>query len=430
MTRRILFFLLLIVSTQLFSQRTTSSPYSIFGVGEEFGARTVEQIGMGGIGAAYSSNRYLNFINPAAHADLRYTTYAFGLLNNRLRVEDADTNESNNTTSLSYLGFGFPIGSKVGVVVGMQPTSAIGYSFINNTFDTSGNLIELTQFEGDGSVNRVYGGFGVIVFKGFSIGFEADFLFGNIANSVLNARQNVALATRNVEDSDVRGGSVKVGVQYKKALKNELQLNVGASITLANTLKATGTENLFSLALGLAGEEQPRDTLFSGALKGNLERPLETVIGIGIGKENKWYAELDYKFQSALNPTGFLDNSALSLRYGNSSRLSLGGFYIPKINSISSYWERVTYRAGFRIEKTGQLANGDLTGNTFTEINDFGISFGLGLPIGKRTPTNLNFTFEYGKKGTTDNGLLQENYLNLRLSLSLNDLWFIKRTID
>ena len=55
MIRRILFFLILLVSTQIFSQRSSSSPYSIFGVGEEFGTRTVEQISMGGIGAAYTS---------------------------------------------------------------------------------------------------------------------------------------------------------------------------------------------------------------------------------------------------------------------------------------------------------------------------------------------------------------------------------------
>jgi len=44
--------------------------------------------------------------------------------------------------------------------------------------------------------------------------------------------------------------------------------------------------------------------------------------------------------------------------------------------------------------------------------------------------SNLNLGFEYGKKGTTDNGLLEEKYVNFRLSLSLNDIWFKKRKID
>jgi hypothetical protein len=51
------------------------------------------------------------------------------------------------------------------------------------------------------------------------------------------------------------------------------------------------------------------------------------------------------------------------------------------------------------------------------------------LPLGNRL-SNVNVGFEYGKKGTTSNGLLEENYFNFRLSLSLNDIWFRKRKID
>ena len=39
-------------------------------------------------------------------------------------------------------------------------------------------------------VNRIYGGFGLTLFKGFSaFGIETDFLFGNIQNNVLNIRE-------------------------------------------------------------------------------------------------------------------------------------------------------------------------------------------------------------------------------------------------
>ncbi len=431
MIKRILFFTLLLITTQLFSQRLSSSPYSIFGVGEEFGTRTVEQIAMGSVGAAYSSNRYLNFINPAALADLTFTTYAFGALNSRLNVSNSNTNQSTNTTSISYVALGVPIvKNKVGFIFGMQPTSAIGYSLIKNIRNADNQIIDLTQFTGNGSINRIYAGLGAKFFKKISVGFEADFLFGNTQNSILNARQSVALATKNVENLDARGGSVKVGVQYKHQLKNDIKLTVGGTFKLGNTTRFTGNEYLYTLVIGNQGLEVPKDTLFSGALRGNLKMPTETVLGIGLGKENKWFASLDYKTRSALNSTGFFNNTSQTFRFGKANRYSLGGFFIPKINSISSFWERVTYRAGVKYEQTGLLVNGIPNGTNFTSVNDFGISFGLGLPIGRRTLSNVNLTFEYGKKGTKDNGLLQENYLNLRLSLSLIDSWFIKRTID
>lgn len=429
MIRKSLTFFLLFISTFLFAQRNTSSPYSIFGVGEEFGTKTVEQIGMGGIGAAFKSYKYLNFVNPAANANLTYATYVFGLLNNELSVKSSDVNQTTNTTSLSYFALGIPISKKLGFVFGMQPTSAVGYSLRNSIFDSEDNLIDLTTFSGTGSVNRLYTGFGWNLYKGLSVGAEIDFLFGNIENSVLNSRLNVDLSTRNVEDTDIRGGSLKVGVHYETELKNKLQISLGASAVLENTLKATGNEYLYSLTLTTDGGEIPRDTIFEGGLNGRLLRPLKTVLGGGIGKADKWYAGVNYSFQNAIVNSGYFNNSNNAFLYDSSSSLSIGGFYLPKSNSISSYWERVTYRIGMKYEETGLLVNGNPGSNNFTSINDFGISFGLGLPLGNRV-SNINFSGEIGKRGTLDNGLLQENYFNLRLSLSFNDIWFKKRIID
>ncbi len=100
----------------------------------------------------------------------------------------------------------------------------------------------------------------------------------------------------------------------------------------------------------------------------------------------------------------------------------IGGFYIPNYNGYGSYWKRVVYRAGFRMEETGITVNGQ-------DINEFGISFGVGLPVG-RLFSNVNLGFEVGSRGTKDAGLIQENFFNAFLSLSLNDKWFQKRYID
>ena len=429
MIKKFIFILTVLITAQSFSQRSTSSPYSYFGVGEEFGTRTVEQISMGSIGAAYSSPSYLNFVNPASLSELRLATYVFGVLNNDLTISDANVKQSTNSTSLSYFSIAFPLTKKMAVVFGMQPTSSVGYSLVNTLNDDEGNPVDITQYVGSGDVNRIYGGVGLKLFKGFSVGLELDFLFGNIQNSVLNIREEVALATKNVENSNVRGGSVKFGAQYKTTLTKDINLHAGASIKLGNSLNSTGTENLYSLSIGASGFEQPRDTIFSGPLNANLERPLETIFGLGLGKTNKWYAGVNYKTQDALVASGYFDNSAQSFQYGQSNRISAGGFYIPKINSISSYWQRVTYRGGLKYEKLGLLVNGNPNGNTFTSIDDFCISFGLGFPLGNRL-SNINLGVEYGKKGTTDNGLLEEKYINFRLSLSLNDVWFKKRKID
>jgi hypothetical protein len=100
----------------------------------------------------------------------------------------------------------------------------------------------------------------------------------------------------------------------------------------------------------------------------------------------------------------------------------LGGYYIPNYNSFGNYFKRVVYRAGARFEQTGLNVNGQ-------DINEFGISFGLGLPVG-RLFSNANLGFEIGRRGTTDFGLIQENFFNTFISFSLNDRWFEKRLYD
>ena len=81
---------------------------------------------------------------------------------------------------------------------------------------------------------------------------------------------------------------------------------------------------------------------------------------------------------------------------------------------------KIVYRAGFRYENTGLLINNQ-------SINDYGMNFGIGLPV---TYSKINIGVEFGKKGTTSNGLIEENYFNLSIGLSLSDKWFRKRKID
>lgn len=429
MIRKILVALFLVITSVVSSQRTSSSPYSYFGVGDEFSGRTVEQNAMGGIGVAYSHYKYLNFTNPAAYASIRYTTYSLGATNNELKVTTNTSSQSSTSTRLSYVALAFPIGQKAGFSLGMQPLSSVGYSLTNSQEDANGSLTQITLFEGNGGVTNIYGAFGITPFKNFAVGVQADFSFGNVSNGILTQRRNVALATRYNEVTNIRGGSVKIGAQYKKMFKDDLTLTLGTTVKLANELDVTGDDYLYSLAITGAGGESPRDTLSNSRINGAFNLPLKSIVGVGLGKLDKWYVGFEYEMQDALSTEGLLATTTGAYRYDSSNRFSIGGFYLPKINSISSYWDRITYRAGVRVNKTGLLLDGTGANTNFTEINDFGISFGLGLPL-KRLST-VNVGFEFGKRGTIENNLIEENYFNLRLSLSLTDTnWFQKRKID
>jgi len=55
------------------------------------------------------------------------------------------------------------------------------------------------------------------------------------------------------------------------------------------------------------------------------------------------------------------------------------------------------------------------------------MNFGLGLPVGI---SKIDIGFEFGKRGTIKQNLIQENYFNLSIGLSLSDKWFKRTLID
>jgi hypothetical protein len=158
-----------------------------------------------------------------------------------------------------------------------------------------------------------------------------------------------------------------------------------------------------------------------GLKQTDLTLPSKLSIGVGIGKPRKWFVGTEYTTQQTskfYNPL----YSSLTTAYEDASTFSLGGFYIPQYNSFTSYFKRVVYRGGLHFEKTGLIINNE-------SIKEFGMSFGLGLPVGNIF-SNANLGVEIGKRGTTNSNLIQENFINFQLSLSLNDRWFQKRKYD
>ena len=422
MIKKIIGFLTLLISLYTLAQKNNVSPYSFFGVGDNANNRSVEEIGMGQIGGAFNSSYQLSFTNPASYSYLRLTTFALAGQSNGLRIDDGVNNQSGSSTSFSYLALGFPIGENSGATFGIQPNTTVGYSLLQEFNDADGELDEVNLFTGEGGTNRVFVGFAHKIGKKFSLGIESAYVFGSIENNLLNRRDGVPLATMQRSDSDVTGTKIKAGLQYHTKISEKLTLNTGLVVDLGNELRNEGNEYLFSLVNTDQDIVISRDTILNRSFENTYKNPLKTVVSAGFGQENKWYAGLEYAFQGALTIDDGLPANDRTYRYGKFNRVSLGGYYTPKYNSITSYWQRATYRAGLTYKQTGLIVN-DIA------VNDFGISFGVGLPMSKQL-SNINLGFELGTRGEATNNLVKENYFNFRLGLSLSDKWFRKRKLD
>ena len=416
MIKKIAFLVVLLFTLNSFAQKNNISPYSFFGIGETSTLKSINEENMGGIGGAQNNLYQLHFTNPASYASLRLTTYAIAGRNKYLTVEDNNEKQSTSAFSLSYLALGIPIGEKAGAVFGIQPNSKVGYSILNDVSDTQTNL-----FFGEGGTNRVFLGYGHKLPYNFSLGVEGAYVFGNTERKVLNRREGVYLASMHQTVSDITGFNLKAGIQNSSKITKNLTLKTGVTVHFENDLKTKGNEKLFSL-LNVADPNLivDKDEILNRDFNSEINTPLKTIINAGVGT-NRWFAGAEYSFQ---DPILFKDDvlQNANIQFTTASKIAIGGFYTPKAESLTNYWQRITYRAGFYSKQLGLKINN-------TEINDFGMSFGLTLPS-KRKLSNINFGFDIGQKGETKNNLVKENYINFRLSLSFTDKWFKKRKLN
>ncbi|MUU78829.1 hypothetical protein [Winogradskyella endarachnes] len=433
MIKRFIVICITIISSSVFAQQGTGSPYSFYGIGSLKFKGTVENRSMGGM-SVYLDSIHLNLSNPASYAgknlessnyrgESRPIKFSVAGTTSTSTLKSASEKGNASSTIFDYIALSVPVG-KFGFGFGLMPYTAVGYKLD----DINNEALLVNRFNGEGGINRVFTGIGYQINDKLSVGLDVNYNFGNIQNTAIEVAYTdegdiVQYQTRQFNRSDLNGLNFNFGVAYKTMITNKLELSATATFTPESRLNSDNVRSFSTVTLDTDYEvigvsnTIDSDLEAQGRDKTKLTLPSKFTFGVGIGQPKSWFVGTEYTFQSTSdfsNPI-FPVNSAT---YENSSEISLGGFYIPKYNAFSGYFNRVVYRAGLKYENTGMVIKRE-------PINEFGISFGLGLPVGSRNLfSNANFGFEIGRRGTREKNLILENFVNFNVSLSLNSRWF------
>lgn len=411
-----LFLALSLLTTMVVSaQEGTSSPYSFYGLGDVKFKGTHDVRAMGGLSLVHDSI-HLNLLNPATYSRLKITNFSVGATSTFNNLSNEQRRETAQRTSLDYLAVGLPLGKKFGATFGVMPFSAIGYKIQNQTAD-----FRTSRNTGEGGINKAFAGVAYNFSDNLSFGLDIQYNFGTIETESVLFLQDVILGSRERNESRITGVSTNFAVLYSRQISDKLSLSTTIGYSPESKLNSDNTRNIATITYLISGNESVSDSQDIAVNDTKLVVPTKYTFGTGIGMDKKWFVGLEYVFQENSKMGNRFDDIE-NTTFENSNKFILGGFFIPKYNSFTSYWSRVNYRAGLRYENTGLIINSKA-------INDYGINFGLGLPVGGRF-SNINVGFEYGKKGTIYNNLIEENYFNISIGLSLNDLWFEKRKYD
>jgi hypothetical protein len=435
MIKKLCIVLLALAAFNIHAQEGTTSPYSFYGIGSLKFKGTTENRSMGGL-SIYSDSIHVNLRNPASYGGKNIIGYNNESRPIKFTVGGSHSNTTLNTSSNSqeasastfdYLALSMPIG-KLGVGFGLMPYTSVGYKL--ESLDDSG--VQTHRYKGEGGVNKAFLGLGYLVAKDLKVGIDASYNFGNIQNSAIeflytDDGELIQYQSRESNRSDISGLNYNFGVTYTPMISEKLQLTTALTYSPQSELTSSNERTIATIVINpSSGQEFPvndieQDLEANGLKTTTLTLPSKLAFGAGIGQPRKWFVGAEYtslKTSNFSNPIFSIDNAT----FEDASEIAFGGFYIPQYTSFNKYWKRMVYRAGMRFENTGLKINNE-------PIKEFGISFGVGIPIG-RAFSNANFGFEFGKRGTTDQNLIKENFVNFQLSLSLNDRWFEKRKFN
>lgn len=407
-------FVFVAITSIVFAQNATLSPYSYYGFGQPIQSKTAENNAMGGV-TSYADSTQFSLENPATLGKLEFVQYRVGARYSATQLQSSETTANTSAASLNYLALSVPT-NKFAFSFGLKPRSSVGYR-ISDTKTIDG-LEQQTFYDGTGGVNTTFLGVAVNPIKGLSIGAVVNYNFGFTEKSLTQGISGIQLNTEIATKSELSGIQYIFGLHYNKQVFSSYMLHLSATYAPSTSLESINGRTISTInAQGVFGTRQDIDLGDLATTSNKL--PSENTIGLGLGKPQHWYVGASFA-----NTNGGITNpleTREDVAYVSSSRLSFGGFYIPKYNSFTRYLDRVVYRIGARLENIGiELKN--------QPIKDFGITFGIGLPMGLLSKINIGV--EIGQLGTLDNGLIKENYTNINLGFSLSDVWFIKRKYD
>ncbi|MBQ0152111.1 MAG: hypothetical protein KBS61_04390 [Chryseobacterium sp.] len=406
------------------AQSLSNSPYATYGIGDVKYDNTIETTSMGGISTAYISDftSNFNFGNPANNSNFELTSIKLEATNenNYFKTDYNNTKSTKHSTYLSNISLAFPISSKIKMGLLYQPYSSKSYDIVNAAVQENGTSY-FNRFKGDGTLNTAQVALSYKINNEFAVGARANLYFGNLYDINEFTTSNAELINGYETRNKIKNLNFTLGTSYQKLnTSTDRKLTLGATATFGNTSDMTTNYiNSTYYLLNNTGDVKNNQTIIDTKNKSSKNLlPLQASLGAGYGSENHWFlsAQVDYKKGETITYFGS------PFEFQDSYRISAGGWYLPNYNNFRSYFSRVVYRYGAFYEK----GNLQIAG---TNINKMGVSAGVLLPFKSSNITRmsgLELGLEVGKRGTTKNNLINQNFVNLRVGFNFADKWFRK----
>lgn len=421
---------------QASAQSGTNSPYSQYGLGTLASHATGFNRGMNGVGYGFHESNQVNYLNPASYASIDSLTFIFdaGLSLQLTNFEENNRKINAQNANLEYIVASFRAFKNLGVSFGILPYTNVGYNFSNtenvNAFPnpSSASTTYSNVYSGDGGLRMIYLGAGWSPFKGFSIGANAAYLWGQLNRSSVNSYSDASVNTLSrIYSTEVKSYKIDFGAQYTQKLTKKDEVSLGVAYTIGHSLGAKANASVISNNTESGAIPDTTSYVIDRALS------LPSAIGVGLmwNHDNHIKIGVDYQLQSWANLSvpqlRDINGTTQYVMVGNAfkdrHKVVLGGEYYRGERS-RNFFSRIHYRAGVGYATPYLLINGQ------QGPRELSASIGLGIPIinGYNNRSLLNISAEWVNLNAT--GLIRENMFRINVGLTFNERWFAKFKVD
>ena len=417
------------------AQSGTKSPYSQFGLGVLSDQTAGFNRGMNGVGYGFREGNQVNYINPASYSAVDSLSFIFdaGVSLTLTNFEEAGKKVNAKTANFEYAVALFRVAKHVGVSFGLIPFTNIGYSYSNTErvndmpSPTSANTTYTNKYTGDGGVHQAYLGIGWQPFRGFSIGMNASYLWGDYTNSISNTySDSYANTLYKIYSADISSYKLDFGMQYSHKVTAKDEATLGVTYSYGHGLKADPECRIVSYNSQTAVADTAKYIIKNG-----LSIPHMVGVGLGWNHDNQWKVGLDYLYQKwgdLEHPQYSIQNNIPQYKlvkglYKDRHKVTLGGEYC-KGERYRSIFSRIHYRAGVSYATPYYMINGK---NGPKELS---VSAGFGIPImnGYNNRSMLNISGQWVNQRAS--GFINENSFRINIGFTFNERWFAKFKVD
>lgn len=380
------------------AQNMTSSPYSMFGIGEPAEGLYGQLAGMGGVSYGMRGKNLLNSNNPAAFTALD-SCHLIGEASVFAKYEEyASRGETSRSGQGNFARF--TLGGRVlkrwYMGAGVLPYSSVGYYFITKEpmEGTDGGSVT-SQFEGSGGLSKVYWTHAFLLSPRWSVGMNLSYIFGNL---VYTETQGSMAETRRLWAGSLYAD---FGLQYTTQVNKHTSFTWGAVYGYRQKLK-------FTNEVSVTGE-----SVSSSETKRRVTQYLPEFYGLGGSLHyKKMYYALDY----SVDRYSVLPSSDSRVKFRDRHQLRAGVSYVPNSYISDKYRRRMEYKAGLSVSTPYMMVSGEKGKNCTATV-------GVDFPV---RDGKIGVSLFYDKTWYGQN-VLTKNLAGFTLTYTLSEKFYRKK---